>query len=206
LEDWEAELLAQVHLTHDAFTVITKMKTGFLAAGNGSVRHDHNRAFGWIISTTDGERIARAKGPVRGYCPTSYRAEGYDILCLRFVKCLSIYCNEDPDWKWEMMSDNIGLVDTINGTDTEKDEHDKSWDRATPAHAWSIWQDISPHDTEEAPPITWSTSEHSQSNITLTPDWDIMNKIRWSMANDGIKGCTFSYIQGHQDRKQAGLS
>jgi hypothetical protein len=99
--EWEIELLAKAQLTHDAFTTCAKMrKNGFHAAGDGSVQHEHHGAFGWIISTREGERLARANGPVRGYRPTSYRAEGYGILSiLRFVKRLLLYCNEDPDWQ-----------------------------------------------------------------------------------------------------------
>ena len=198
LNDWEAELLANVQMTYDAFTSMGKMQAGFLAAGDGSVKYEQHGAFGWIISTITGERIVRANGPVRGYRPSSYRAEGYGILSiLRFVKRLTLYCDTNPDWKWEMTSDNISLVDTVNGR--EDDEDTTHW--STPTHNWSIWHEISPHDIEEAPPITWTTSEHSQPNTTLSPDWDVLNKIRWSMEQDGIRGCSFTHIKGHQDRK-----
>ena len=203
--EWEIELLAKAQLTHDAFTTCAKMrKNGFHAAGDGSVQHEHHGAFGWIISTREGERLARANGPVRGYRPTSYRAEGYGILSiLRFVKRLLLYCNEDPDWQWEMTSDNISLVDTVNGT--EVDEDDPTYrtnggvSQQSP-HDWSVWKEISPHDLEEASPVLWSTSEHSKTNSTLDPDWDVLNEIRWSMFQDGLKGCSLSYIKGHQDR------
>ena len=118
---------------------------------------------------------------------------------------LTSYCKDAPaDWKWEMTSDNKSLVDTINGNEEEDNDitNDKS-QNAHPFHDWSIWQELSPHDIEEATPITWTTSEHSRTSVTLTPDWDILNEIRWSMTQAGIAGCTFSHIQGHQDRKKA---
>ena len=204
--EWEIELLAKVQLTHDAFTTFAKMrKSGFLAAGDGSVRHEHHGAFGWIISTREGERLARANGPVRGYRPTSYRAEGYGILSiLRFVKRLLLYCNEDPVWQWEMTSDNISLVDTVNGTEVDEEDSRQRTNENVPQqrypHDWSVWKEISPHDLEEASPVLWSSSEQSKTHSTLDPDWDVLNEIRWSMSQDGIKGCSLSHIKGHQDR------
>ena len=205
LDDWETELLDNVSLTHDIFTTFEKMQNGFLAAGDGSVRHEHNGAFGWIISTPAGERLVRANGPVRGHRPTSYRAEGYGILSiLRFVKRMLLYCQEDPTWTWEMTSDNTSLVDTVNGyeeADKTQIRQQQESLRQLP-HDWSIWHEVSPHDIEEASPVIWSISKQSRTNTTLTPDWDVLNEIRWSMTHDGIKGGSLTHIKGHQDRKK----
>jgi hypothetical protein len=172
-DEWELELLANVQLTHDAFTTLAKMRIkGFLAAGDGSVRYTRYGAFGWIISTGEGERLVRANGPVRGYRPTSYRAEGYGILSiLRFVKRLLLYCCEDPDWQWEMTSDNLSLVDTVNGPeDTEEGPPYTTADGgAQSPNDWSVWQEISPNDIEDSLPDTWSVSEHQQDKHHSCP-------------------------------------
>jgi hypothetical protein len=32
--------------------------------------------------------------------------------------------------------------------------------------------------------------------------WDVLSEIRWTLTQDGLRGCTFSHIQAHQDRKK----
>jgi hypothetical protein len=201
LDDWEAELLSNIQMLYDAHTTLKYMQQGFLAAGDGSVRHSHYGAFGWIISTPKGVRLVRANGPVRGYRPTSYRAEGYGTLSvLRFVANLILYCQEGAILsQWEVTSDNISLVNQINGHDDE-DSMDRT--SAQAPHDWSVWHAVSPHDIEEVSPLFWATSEQSTTNITLNPDWDILNEIRWSIAHTPeLRGCKVSHIKGHQDKK-----
>ena len=202
LDDWEAELLSNLQMKHDAHTTLHYMRQGFLAASDGSVQHTYYGAFGWTISTRKGERIVRANGPVRGYRPTSYRAEGYGLLSvMRFVVNLIKYCKEDTlRTQWEVTSDNISLVDQING---QADDDSPNRPQAHVPHDWSVWHDLSPSDIEEIPPAFWAASEQSTTNITLHPDWDVLNEIRWTMVHCvDIHGCTISHIKGHQDNKQ----
>ena len=65
LPEWEAELLQQVELSEHPFTVSDAMSHGIRAVSDGSVWTDNQGAFGWIISTDVGDRIARGMGPVR---------------------------------------------------------------------------------------------------------------------------------------------
>ena len=199
-EPWEADLLQHVRLKHDVFSTYEKMKDVFHAAGDGSVKHIHNGSFGWTISTSNGERLVEAYGPVRGYKPTSYRAEGYGMLSiLRFIKQLQTYCRVTPTWSWTLTSDNISLVNKVNGI--EDDDASSASLRDKP-HDWSIWKDTHEHNLED-PTGNWADSEHSHTNQTLEPDWDVINEIRWTLDNDGVGGATILHIEGHQDRKKA---
>jgi hypothetical protein len=67
LEPWEEELLHFIQISTDVCTLCGKLNNGFSATSDGSVRYKTNGSFGWIISTEDGERLAQAYGPVRGY-------------------------------------------------------------------------------------------------------------------------------------------
>jgi hypothetical protein len=128
--------------------------------------------------------------------------KGYGLLSvLRFVTNLHKYCNEDVTTRtWEVTSDNISLVNRING---DADDEDTDRMKSQVPHDWSIWIEISPHDIEETPPAFWADSKHSTTNITLEPDWDILNEIRWNIANKAaLQGCKLAHIKGHQDRKQ----
>ena len=172
-EPWEAELLQHVELKYDAYSTYEKMQETFQAAGDGSVKYEHNGSFGWTISTSSGDRLVQAYGPVRGFKPTSYRAEGYGMLSiLRFVKHLQTYCDVTPTWKWTLTSDNISLVDKkVNGNQHDEHgnlsaQHQASGDRP---HDWSIWRESNDHDIED-PSGNWADSDSSQTNITLEPD------------------------------------
>ena len=197
---WEAELLQHVHLTHDIFTTFSQMQKRFCTAGDGSVRRTTQGAFGCIVSTTAGERLVTAHGLVRGYKPTSYRAEAYGMLAiLRLIKHIQVYCKvSNPQWKWTLSSDNSSLVNTVNGIDDEDDEGDNSI--KDPVHDWSTWKDSL--DTNMEDPLTnWATNDWTQTNTTLAPDWDVLNEIRWTLENDGVEGGEIFHIAGHQDRK-----
>ena len=202
LPQWEAELLQHVHVLQDIYTTLSKMQAQFLAAGDGSVRHKTQGAFGFILSTAAGERLVTAYGLVRGYKPTSYRAEAYGMLAiLRFIKHIQVYCNvSKPEWKWTLSSDNQSLVDTVNGIEDEQDATSNKTILRDPVHDWSTWTES--HDTHlEDPTTNWATDDWTQTNTTLAADWDVLNEIRWTLEHDGVEGGEIFHIAGHQDRK-----
>jgi hypothetical protein len=201
LDPWEAELLKYVNMKHDAFSTYRRMQESFHAAGDGSVRYEYHGSFGWTISSTKGERLVEAYGPVRGFKPTSYRAEGYGMLSiLRFVKQLQTYCQVNPSWSWTLTSDNISLVNQVNGVEDE-DNNDAA-KKTTSPHDWSTWKNSVDNDLEDST-ANWAVgNSQSTTNITLEADWDVLNEIRWTLANDGVGGVKISHIPSHQDKKQ----
>jgi hypothetical protein len=203
LPQWEAELLDHVTMTHDIYTTYDKMQQTFHAAGDGSVKYEHQGAFGWIISTSSGERLATNYGPVRGHRPTSYRAEGYGVLSIvRFLKTVQEFCDVTPTWKWTLSSDNISLVNKLNGIEGEEDEVAGGTVRhGVPQHDWAMWQTTNENDLED-PTDNWTPNENTPTNMSLEPDWDVINEIRWTLDNDSVEGGSIFHILGHQDRKK----
>ena len=88
----------------------------FLGVSDGSVRYNKEGAFGWIISLSDGTRLVRCSGPVYGAKPSSYRAECYGMLSLvRFLQLLSEYCGINDLKICNLSSDNLSMLNNING-------------------------------------------------------------------------------------------
>jgi hypothetical protein len=122
------------------------------------------------------------------------------LSVLRFVKQLQTYCKVSPTWTWTLTSDNISLVNKVNGVeDAENPSNQSSSDQP---HDWAIWKESDDRDIED-PTSNWANSEQSQTNTTLEPDWDVINEIRWTLENDKVEGATISHIASHQDRKTA---
>jgi hypothetical protein len=74
------------------------------------------------VSTSDGDRLVKAYGPVRG--ADQHRIERKGMGCrqfFRFLKHIAGYCKETPTWKWTLSSDNISLVNQVTGQDDEDD-------------------------------------------------------------------------------------
>jgi hypothetical protein len=187
---WEAELLQYVVMKYDAHnTTYEKMRDTFQAAGDGSVK----------------QRIDWFKHMVRYGGLNSHHVALKVMACcpsLRFVKQLQMYCQVTPTWKWTLTSDNISLVNKVNGSDPEEDDNQGAQSMDNHPHDWSIWKETNDHDIEDDPPGNWANSKQSHTNSTLEPDWDVINKIRWTMQNDGVEGVTIKHIKGHQDNKK----
>ncbi|KAI2497207.1 hypothetical protein MHU86_17301 [Fragilaria crotonensis] len=78
-DEWERELLELVSLRYDVRTTMAMMmETIFLVACDGSIRHQTDASFGWVLSSPTGALYARCHGPARGFRPTSHGAEAYD--------------------------------------------------------------------------------------------------------------------------------
>jgi hypothetical protein len=120
------------------------------------------------------------------------------------LKQVRDYCGGTPaTWKWTLSSDNISLVNKINGvTDAEDNDNDREQQQwRPPPNDWAMWQATNEHDIED-PTNNWTANEHTPTNQSLEPDWDVINEIRWTLENDGIEGGNIFHLLGHQDRKK----
>ena len=174
LAPWEIDLLQFLQLQQDVFAIMNKMQSGFSAASDGSVLYHTNGSFGWILATNDGERLVQAYGPVRGYRPTSYWAEGYGLLSvLRFLTRMQDYCqipvDETTPWQWTVTSDNISLVEVINNMAKVSNPLE--------LHDWTNW-DIDQANTDEGDRVLTKSFDNGQPNSTLEPDWDVLHEIK----------------------------
>ena len=137
LQPWEADLLQHVKLVVDPRYVCFDLQHYFYAGSDGSVKHETNGSFGWIISNTEGERVVSAMGPARCAHMDSYRAECTGMLSLlRFLIRIAIYANMDECWRGLVGTDSQSMLDRlyVKGTSSSTkqlatlDVLDAEWD------------------------------------------------------------------------------
>jgi hypothetical protein len=79
LPDHESLLLQHVELCgqtiYDVCDALQPLSDIILVSDGGSM--DDYGSFGWVISTKEGDRVAKGSGSVFGSDPRSYRAEGH---------------------------------------------------------------------------------------------------------------------------------
>lgn len=114
LSPWEAELLQQVDLSEDPFTVSDVLSHGIRAVSDGSVWTENQGSYGWMISSDLGDRVARGMGPARGAKVDSYRAEAYGMLTiLCFLRRLSEFTTQMEPWRGILATDSQSLLETL---------------------------------------------------------------------------------------------
>jgi hypothetical protein len=122
LDPWEFDLLHHMELTADPYTVCHDLSFGIRSVSNGSVKHEEQGAFGWVLSSDRGDRLAFGAGPVRGQRPTSFRAEGVGLLSLlRFLIRIAEYTMMHEPWTGIVATDSQSLLDTLFGSDCSPD-------------------------------------------------------------------------------------
>ena len=174
--DWENHLFHSLELQLDPFQLLEGLQQlPFSCTSDGSVRYQREGSFGWALSFQNGDRPVHCSGPVYGFKPTSYRAEGYGLLSMiRFLLCLSEYCgNTQPLHAFKMASDNSSLVDNAI---------------AFQADNYSL-------DIPLAEPLDYQRA----AQHTLVSDWDVLNEIRLSLPLL-LGQPTILWVKGHHDR------
>lgn len=171
---WEAELLHNVDLAEDPFTVSDALSHGIRAVSDGSVWTDNQGAYGWMLSSDLGDRVARGMGPARGAKVDSYRAEAYGMLTiLCFLRRLAEFTTQVEPWTGILATDSQSLLDTIT---------------------------VKPPKGDVASP-QYAHRKHVAHLDVKCPEWDLLSSIlielqRWP-------GITLQHVRGHQDRKTA---
>lgn len=174
LSPWEAELLQQVDLSEDPFTVSDVLSHGVCAVSDGSVWTDNHGSYGWMISSDLGDRVARGMGPARGAKVDSYRAEAYGMLAiLCFLRRLSEFTTQMEPWRGILATDSQSLLETITV---------KPLDEATDGTLYNKLKRVKDLDVKG-------------------PEWDLLSSILTELHR--CPGITLQYVRGHQDRKTA---
>ena len=120
LEPWEIDLLRQVTLEVDPYSLCLELTPGFRAVSDGSAKFQTTGSFGWVISTSDGQRLAYGMGPARGRTIHSYRAEAYGLLSLlRFLVRIKEYTGMHEPWVGIIATDSKGVIDTLQTGDKD---------------------------------------------------------------------------------------
>ena len=172
LPEWERELLQFLELASDAHSVGVAISHGLRVVSDGSVWDNNQGAFGWTLSTDQGDRMARCMGPARGARLDSYRAEAYGMLSvLCFLRRLAEFIGQRDEWKGILATDSQSLLDTI-----------------TDGH-------YIPAPTSDHRPCAIKPLRYLN---VMDADWDLTSSIVTAALT--MKGVELQYIQGHQDR------
>ena len=108
LPTWEKQLLSQVTVLTNRDLAIALLEP-LVAASDGSA--PFAASFGWIISSTNGDRLLKANGPAPGCRPTSFRAEAYGGLSLwRYLYHFFKYHQLSPHSSIEHHIDNKAFL------------------------------------------------------------------------------------------------
>ena len=80
VEPWAFEVLQHHQALVDISTIMEHLRNGdIVSCSDGSVRNEKG-SFGYIISSTQGQRLLKGRGPTPGAYPNSFRSEAYAVL------------------------------------------------------------------------------------------------------------------------------
>jgi exonuclease III len=171
LSPWEIDLLQQVTLVVDPFSLCLELTPGFRAVSDGSVKNRTHGSFGWVISSLEGQRLAYGMGPARGRAPHSYRAEASGLLSiLRFLHRIKEYTGMHEPWVGVIATDSQGVLDTLQTGDKDPQAADD------------------PVDLDKGTVVL----------DCLRPEWDLLIEIQ--VALSGLPEVTMKHVKGHQDK------
>ena len=147
----------------------------FYVACDGSATPRYAGSFGWVICDKQKQRVARASGPVRGYCLTSYRAEATGMLSVsRFLLRLAEYTALSPStWHTTYVCDNNALASVVNKMLT-------------------FIRRVCPVEQAEDLPMPLNP---------LIPDWDILSELYCTICT--WEHLLVVHVKGHQDSNLA---
>ena len=138
LHPWEMDLLQHHELSVDPYTACLELQSHFFAGSDGSEKYGVQGAFGWVISTVEGERLALGMGPARGRRMDSYRAECTGSLSiLRFLFRIAQYTAAHEPKQGVIGTDSQSLLDKLNPSSSDAtqaavpiklDELSSEWD------------------------------------------------------------------------------
>ena len=180
LSPWDSELFHSLQLQCNVYELMSALQENtFRSASDGSVIDLSHASFGWVLSINR-RRLVQCSGPVYGYKPTSYRAEGYGLLSyLRFLHHASLFTGL-PIKGGVSGCDNISLVNNVNAKDVPPDD---------PLAKFGFDDSVDPETL---------LSAANFSNRTMVSDWDVLTMITTTI--DALKfPITIKHVKGHQD-------
>ena len=138
---WECQLLQNVVLSEDIFSVVTHMnceQSTTYATSDGSAPNFVG-SFGWAAKTSNGILLATNSGPAPGYRSSSFRTEAYGLLSfILFFYHAFVYTKTKATERAKLFTDSESLIVRI---------HDMiGWSRyyssATLSADWDVLQAI----------------------------------------------------------------
>ena len=113
LPQWELQLLQHTELLVPEATIKRTLETTTCFMASDGSAPTGKGSFAWVLSNTQGTRLAQGQGPVFGRKISSYRAEAYGILAgLRFLRRVQqIHTSSIHNLHW--VCDNKGLISKL---------------------------------------------------------------------------------------------
>lgn len=116
LPPWEKELLQHCELLLPLPEIHQKLANGnIISCSDGSATINNQGSFGFVISSLEGIRLLRGKGPAPGAYSNSFRSESYGVLasmrCLHQLLLPSITTSEQDEITHYL--DNQSVIDRI---------------------------------------------------------------------------------------------
>lgn len=162
-------------LTQAAVIIAT---IGSVSQGNGT--------YGWIISTTQGQRFAKTSGRVFGFNPNSYRTELYAYLSvLKFIHHIKKFLDAPDTVQCKVRIDNEGAVLMLHEIATLSND----------------FQDQLLDLTEENQDIL-NPTPRQQIFQALLPESDLIASIRPLHTNTSFIHPDVKWIKAHQDQNK----
>jgi hypothetical protein len=158
----------------DIYSVCEALAHGFCAVCDGSVRYNSHGSFGWVLCTSDGERVVTCMGPARGLRPTSFRAEGYGLLSfLLFLRRMSEFTSMHNPWIGTIAADSESIIKTLKVP-------------------------VRPHQSPSLEAPIRITGD-STTLDPLQPDRDVLIEIQHALSH--LPEIKLQVVKSHQDRK-----
>ncbi|KAI2493074.1 hypothetical protein MHU86_21458 [Fragilaria crotonensis] len=170
LAPWEIDILRHTTLSVDPRMAVWELQEHFQAGTDGSSKHHGTQgAFGWIVTTSSGERIASGNGPSRGAKIDSYRAECSGMLTfLRFLIRLAEYTDMFGTWVGRVGTDSQSMLDRLFGK----------------------------QNTGSSEVHRYNASNLKELDVFVS-EWDLLHEIQIALRL--LPDVTLEYVKGHQD-------
>jgi hypothetical protein len=171
LEDWEAQLLLDIHLSFGPFILISKLETSPFRACSDGPAVTQEGTYGWALSLDDGTRLAHGAGYVDGHDPRSFRAEGQGMLSVVcFIHRLLQWTCTDSVLEGILATDNTGLIARV----TSQSKLRYSIPNATFKSDWDIVESIVQIVRASHIHITLEHVRGHQDDTTPTEELDLL--------------------------------
>jgi hypothetical protein len=174
LEDWESQLLLNIHLSFDPFILISKLETSLFRACSDGLAVTQEGMYGWALSLDDGTRLAHGAGYVDGHNPRSFCAEGQGMLSVVcFIRQLLQWTCTDSVLEGILATDNTGLIARV----TSQSKLQYSIPNATFKSDWGIVKSIVQTVWASHIHITLEHVRGHQDDTTQAKDMDLLAQL-----------------------------
>jgi hypothetical protein len=119
VDEWEFQLLEHNQNMPSSATFINQVHQGNIITCSDGSATDSGGSYGYIISTKNGQRIAKGRGPAPGAQLNSFRSEAYGVLATMRWLTHALRNNPPTTQKIYHYLDNRSVISRIKAAVTE---------------------------------------------------------------------------------------